>query len=60
MACQQTLKELLVGILIPTDVGLLIPTPPPLVLSKTAKTLDFEFSVEVLRELSSVHKLNQL
>ena len=59
VACQLTLKEWLVGILIPTDVGLLIPTTQCHA-SLTAKTLDFESSVEVLRELRLVYKMNQL
>ena len=58
VACQPTLKEWLVGILIPPDVGLLIPTPQ--CGKKTAKMLDFESSVRVLRELRSVFKKNQL
>ena len=50
MASQPTLKEWLFSILIPTDVGLLIPTPQCHAfgtVKKTAKTLDFESSVEV-------------
>ena len=55
-------KGVAVGILIPTDVDLLIPTPqcPSFGNVKTAKTLDFESSVEVLRDLRSVYKMNQL
>ena len=63
VASQPTLKERLVGIFIPTDVGLLIPTPQFHAfgtVKKPAKTLDFESSVEVLRELRSVYKMNQL
>ena len=54
-----TLKEWLVGILIPTDVVLLIPTPQCHAFGtvKTAKTLDFESSVEVVKELRSVFKI---
>ena len=48
MASQPTLKEWLVGILIPTDVGLLIPTPQ----CHTFCTLDFESSVEVHTQIS--------
>ena len=65
VACQPivALKEWLVGILIPTDVGLLIPTPQCHAfgtVKKRQKTLAFESSVEVLRELRSVYQINQL
>ena len=55
-------KEWHVGILITTDVGLLIPTTQCHAFGtvKTAKTLDFESLVEVLRELRSVYKIYQL
>ena len=62
VACQPTLKEYLVGILILTDVGLLVPTPqcPSFGTVKHGKNACFESSVEVLRELRSVYKINQL
>ena len=61
MTSQPTIKEGLVGILIPNDVGLFTNSPMPAFGSiKTAKTLDFESSVEELRELRSVNKIYQL